>query len=430
MELDMKASGQVCAKRYAEYRAAGKKEKGKILDEVVRDSGGNRDYWATKLRDYKRVVYAAKADGEQPVRYEAGDRKKGEKHPGGRPRVYGDRFVKTLTKIWADFGFRGGKRLVPDIRGMIEYLCKVKEYKITKKIKAQLLTISAAQADRLLEPARKIEDPYGLSLTKPGKLNLRSQVPVCTYHDRAKAKPGEFCTDTVAHSGWSGKGQFCKSLTYRDFYSGWLEERALPNGAESWVKKESADIKANLPFPLTAIHDDDGGEFINIDFISWCIDEHIKQTRSRPNHKNDNALAEQTNFDVVRKRVGYFRFDTPEEYNALVEVYKYLCPLYNYWFHSAKLVNKEQLANGKSRKIYEGEAKTPYDRLQESPDLDKRSKAELKWRKAKQNPVTLMRKLNAAVDRLLQINREKDRVKALKGRVKQPEKPPLAVVFG
>jgi hypothetical protein len=137
MELDMKASGQVCAKRRAEHRKASKKEKGRILDEAVSASGGNRDYWATKLRNYKRVVYGAVADGGQPVKYVAKDRKKGEKHQGGRPRVYGDRFVKTLTKIWADFGFRGGKRLVPDIRGMIEYLCKAKEYKITKKIKAQ-----------------------------------------------------------------------------------------------------------------------------------------------------------------------------------------------------------------------------------------------------------------------------------------------------
>jgi hypothetical protein len=36
----------------------------------------------------------------------------------------------------------------------------------------------------------------------------------------------------------------------------------------------------------------------------------------------------------------------------------------------------------------------------ESPDLDKKVKAELKRRKGQQNPVTLMRKLNAAVEKL------------------------------
>jgi gamma-glutamylcyclotransferase (GGCT)/AIG2-like uncharacterized protein YtfP len=52
-------------------------------------------------------------------------------------------------------------------------------------------------------------------------------------------------------------------------------------------------------------------------------------TRSRPYQKNDNCYAEQKNFDAVRKTVGYFRFDTPAEYAALAEVYRFLCPLYN-----------------------------------------------------------------------------------------------------
>jgi hypothetical protein len=412
MELDMRASREVCAARCAEYRRASKKGKGRILDEVVNVSKGNRDYWATKLRNYNRSVYA-EVDGK-PVRYVARDRKKNEKHPGGRPRVYKEDFVKVLTAIWADFGCRSAKRFMPDVREMIRFLCAEKNYGITKKIRAQLLAISPAQADRLLAAAKKKIEPFGVCTTRPGKLNLRAQVPVCTYHDRAKAKPGEFCSDTVAHCGASSKGQFCKSLTYRDFYSGWLEERALLNGAARWVKEASINIKENLPFPLLSVHDDDGGEYINIDFISWCIVELIKQTRSRPNHKNDNALAEQTNYDAVRKTVGYYRFDTQKEYEALVEVYKYLCPLYNYWFHSAKLIGREQLPNGRYKKIYEAEPKTPYERLMESPDVSKKAKAKMKRCKAEQNPVELNRKLNKAVERLLRLNKKKDTMKQLK----------------
>jgi hypothetical protein len=254
-------------------------------------------------------------------------------------------------------------------------------------------------------------EPFGVSTTKPGQLKLRAQVPVCTYHERAKAKPGEFCTDTVAHCGASAQGRFCKSLTYRDFFSGWLEERALLNGAKRWVSEASADIKEHLPFPLLSIHDDDGSEYINNDFINWCIGEEIKQTRSRPNHKNDNALAEQTNFDAVRKTVGYYRFDTDKEWQALAKVYQYLCPLYNYWFHSTKLIGREDLPDGRTKKIYEKEAKTPYERLLESAEVSEASKAELRKRKAGQNPVKLNRQLNAAVRRLLKMNQEKDKVK-------------------
>jgi hypothetical protein len=47
-------------------------------------------------------------------------------------------------------------------------------------------------------------------------------------------------------------------------------------------------------------------------------------------------------------------------------------------------------------------------RLMESSELDTRYKNELRKRKAEQNPVVLNRKLNKAVERLLQINQKKD----------------------
>jgi len=117
--------------------------------------------------------------------------------------------------------------------------------------------------------------------------------------------------------------------------------------------------------------------------------------------------AEQKNYDAVRKVVGYFRFDTPEECEALAEVYRWLCQLYNYWMPSFRLVSKEQQADGRYRKVYEKAPRTPYQRLMESPDVSPQSKAELAGRKALQNPVELNRCLNAAVERLLKLNREK-----------------------
>ncbi|MDR0760756.1 MAG: transposase, partial [Treponema sp.] len=121
--------------------------------------------------------------------------------------------------------------------------------------------------------------------------------------------------------------------------------------------------------------------------------------------------AEQKNYDAVRKTVGYFRFDTTEECAALGEVYRWLCPLYNYWMPSFRLVAKEKQADGRYRKVYEKEARTPYERLMESPDISEECKGELRRRRAGQNPVALNRKLNEAVGVLLKINREKDKVK-------------------
>ena len=91
----------------------------------------------------------------------------------------------------------------------------------------------------------------------------------------------------------------------------------------------------------------------------------------------------------------------------LAEVYRWLCPLYNYWMPSFRLVSKEKQEDGRYKKVYEKIPRTPYERLIESPDLSPECKAELHRRKAEQNPVDLNGKLNEAVTLLLKINLEK-----------------------
>jgi hypothetical protein len=69
--------------------------------------------------------------------------------------------------------------------------------------------------------------------------------------------------------------------------------------------------------------------------------------------------AEQKNYDAVRKTAGYFRFDTPAEQEALGEVYKYRCPLCNYWYPFFRLVDKEEQGDGRYKKIYEKSPRIP-----------------------------------------------------------------------
>jgi hypothetical protein len=113
--------------------------------------------------------------------------------------------------------------------------------------------------------------------------------------------------------------------------------------------------------------------------------------------------------------VGYFRFDTPAEYEALTEVYSYLCPLYNYWYPSFRLLDKVKQADGRYKKVYEKSPKTPCQRLLESPDASEETKAELTRRKSAQDLVAMNSLLNEAIERLLNINREKANVKQASG---------------
>jgi hypothetical protein len=82
-------------------------------------------------------------------------------------------------------------------------------------------------------------------------------------------------------------------------------------------------------------------------------------------------------------------------------VYKYLCPLYNYWHPSFRLPDKEKQADGRYKKIYEKSPKTPFQRLIESSEVSEESKAELMRRKSAGDPAELNRRLNEGVERLL-----------------------------
>ena len=176
------------------------------------------------------------------------------------------------------------------------------------------------------------------------------------------------------------------------------------NNAHRWVKEEIARIYETLPFPMLGIDSDNGGEFINHQLFDWCIQNNIKFTRGRPYRKNDNCFVEQKNGDVVRKTVGYARFEGQNTLEALQDVYRFLNPLLNYFYPTLRLIAKEKLPSGRYKKIYEKEAKTPYQRLVESLHLSEESKAELSRRKESLNPVRLKKAMDEARDRLLKLS--------------------------
>ena len=155
---------------------------------------------------------------------------------------------------------------------------------------------------------------------------------------------------------------------------------------------------------MFGIDSDNGGEFINKQLLEWCIQNNVKFTRGRPYRKNDNCFVEQKNYDVVRKTVGYARFEGEKSLNALADVYRFLNPLLNYWYPTMRLTAKEKLPSGKYKKIYEKDPKPPYKRLLESPDLSEECKAELRRRASLLNPIHLKQHMDEALDRLLKLS--------------------------
>ena len=404
MGLDMKTRKKICGKICRRYQKASKKNKAKMLDEYASLLEYNRDYLAHLLTNWGKTRYAEL--GGKPVKLTAKPPVEGRKKAcggkkTGRPEKYRPAFVKTLTDVWEFFDFQCGKLLAPLIRGVIDFLAG--EFNLDDETRALLCSVSPAAIDRKLKKVKQRYRIKGISTTKPGSL-LKSQIPVRVCFGRDERKPGYFEIDTVSHCGANAKGQFCQTLTVTDVGSGWTELCALLNNAHRWVKERIVHTRQALPFPMLGIDSDNGGEFINHQLFDWCVQNGVKFTRGRPYHKNDNCFVEQKNGDVVRKTVGYARFEGQNAADALSDVYRYLNPLLNYFYPTIRLTAKEKLPSGRYKKIYEKDPKPPCQRLLESPDLSEECKAELRRRMAALNPVELKRAMDKARDRLLKLS--------------------------
>ncbi|WP_352718666.1 hypothetical protein [Mesorhizobium sp. M0563] len=73
--------------------------------------------------------------------------------------------------------------------------------------------------------------------------------------------------------------------------------------------RDTGRIRIGLPFALRPVDVDNGSDFVNNRLIEYCLGHGIELTRSRPYRTNDQAWIEQKNGAVVRKLLGYRRFE-------------------------------------------------------------------------------------------------------------------------
>ncbi len=395
--VEKKSITQVIVRR---YRNADKKGKKKILDEFTHMTSYNRKYAIHLLTNWgKKIMRTISGKTVQLIVGKPAKRRK----RAGR-RIYGEPVRKAVRMIWQLFDYMCGKRLAILIRLHIASLALQPELGIDEEVAKKLMQISPATIDRVLSPERKKLTIRGRSHTRPGTL-LKHQIPIRTFFDWDERKPGFFEMDTVSHDGGRSSGEWCFTLNLTDVHSGWVELRALRNRAHRWVKEQVAAIKSDLLFPMKGLDSDNGGEFINHQLLTWSNDHHIQFTRSRSYRKNDNCFVEQKNDLAVRRAVGYYRFDTEAEYEALKQVYFYLCPLLNFYYPSAKIIKKTRIG-ARVKKVYDA-PKSPYQRLLESPDLGEDAKMDLRKRMDQLNLVQQKRRVDNAIAELLRINEEK-----------------------
>lgn len=391
MRLEMKEKRSVAKVVAGRYRRATKMEKGRMLDELVALTGYNRWYAVRLLRGSAKVIEVSRR-----LRLRA-DLCASRKRTGRQP-VYDASVVQALTKIWVILDYICGKRLVGILGEVIPILERHGEIALDATTRQKLLTISAATIDRVLAPRRKSVELRGRSGTKPGTL-LKRQIPIRTFAQWDNAIAGFVEIDLVGHDGGDAHGDFCQTLDVTDIASCWTETQAVINKAQVWVFEALQAIRARLPFALLGIDSDNGSEFINNHLVRYCKQEEITFTRGRSGNKNDACFVEQKNYSIVRRAVGYARYDTSAQLGQLNALYQHLRLYTNYFQPVMKLIKKERIG-AKVKKTYD-RPQTPYQRLLAAKTTSNAIRARLSAEYARLNPAELKRQITRLQDKLI-----------------------------
>jgi hypothetical protein len=347
------------------YFKANLADKTEIISSICQVTGMRRKSAIRALaREYKRLNW------KSPPRL-------------GRPKYYTAETEAALAFIWEQYDYPTAERLHPEVTEAVRIFIRDHMWSYNPTATEQLTSMSlGAMKVRTVSFAKKRGLLRGIGTTRSGEL-LKS-VPVFFGSWEHKG-PGHGQVDTVA--------QLNKS------------ERATTASLNT--------IQTRLPFRLAGIHPDSGSEFINLVGINWCQDNRIDLSRSRPSKKNDNCFVEQRNLVVVRKYVGYERYDCIEAVDAMNNLYETLRLYLNFFQPTFKLQGKEKrvkATDGKQaakpyKRVYD-QPKTPYSRVLTRKDIDQATKDKLTKQYESLNPKILRDTIRILTIKLERTQRE------------------------
>jgi len=309
----------------------------------------------------------------------------------GRHEVYTPDVTAALKEVW-EVGDEGcGELLHPQIPEFVAILKRDRMWKHAAPATEKLLRMSEHTVRRrvaLFERERGVRK--GLSSTKPSA--LKAIIPIFKGPWK-NLPPGHKQIDTVAHCGETLLGDFAYSLSAIDAAAYWSNTRSQWNKGQEATRASMEDIRDASPGKLYSVHPDTGSEFINWHLKGWCDTEGIEMTRSEPGRKNDNMYVEERNGHVVRKYLGYRRFDCPKAVPLMNDFWRVADGYQNHFKAVRRQVEKVRVGAKYVRK-YEKVAKTPYQRLLDHPAVPEAVKERLRQEHAALNPLVLKREMD------------------------------------
>src|SRR6478672_3242216 len=377
--ISMGARREVVSAVTERYRSAKRAEKGRMLDALCATTGWHRKHAVRALRQYETVG---------PGEVEA---------PRERRRRYGATIKDALTALWEASDRVCGKRLKVMIPTLLPALEQHGRLQLGQADRDRVLAISAATIDRLLIDV-KVAASGGRRRRAGFYSAIRREVPIRTFNDWNSPPPG-FCeVDMVAHGGTSVAGSFIQTLTMVDIATGWTECLPLVTREGSLVVEAMKHAQSLFPWLLRGVDFDNDSAFMNDVVVPWCREQKLEVTRSRAYKKNDQAFVEQKNGAVVRRLMGYGRFDGVETARVIGRLYAAARLYVNFFQPSFKLKDKRR-EGAKVIKRYHNPL-TPYERALAHPMVSEAVKKRLREQYRALDPVALLAEIRAAQEEL------------------------------
>jgi hypothetical protein len=377
--ISMRTRREVVSAVAKRYRSTDRSAKGRILDELCATMGWHRKHAVRALRQH------------EPVTEEAVEA------PRERKRRYGATIKDALTALWEASDRVCGKRLKVMIPTLLPALERNDRLKLDEADRDRVLTISAASIDRLLGDV-KLAASGGKRRRAGFSSAIRREVPIRTFNDWNNPPPG-FCeVDMVAHGGTSVAGSFIQTLTMVDIATGWTECVPLVKREGALVVEAIKYLQGQFPWLLIGVDFDNDSAFMNDVVIPWCREQKLEVTRSRAYKKNDQAFVEQKNGAVVRRLMGYGRFDGVEAARVMTRLYASARLYVNFFQPSFKLKEKRR-EGSKVIKRYHAPS-TPYERALAHPQVTAALKQQLCAQYRTLDPVALLAEIRAAQEEL------------------------------
>jgi hypothetical protein len=361
------------------YGSSNRQERGRILDEFAAVSGLHRKHAMRLLR----AGQPSQRSGPRPGR-----------------RLYNDAVREALIVIWEASDRVCGKRLRPLVPILVDAMERHGHLQLALGVRAGLLAMSAATIDRVLSEIRELGGERKRRHAPPSAA-IRRSVPVRTFDGWDDPAPGFVEADLVAHSGPTTKGSFVQTLTLTDIATGWTECAPLLVREQKLLTEVLSEVRKRMPFALLGFDTDNDSVFMNETVKTYCEETGLAFTRCRPYRKNDQAWVEQKNGAVVRRTVGYRRYEGLEAAAALARLYSALRLFVNFFQPSFKLAGKARDGAKVTKKYYP--PATPYQRLM----ADARTSEEVRHRvtaiHATLDPVQLLRTIRTGQQELVEI---------------------------